>query len=78
MNNLKHGVSVTSKWFNVSSLKATPGILQFMILGNHQQCSVTVKVNYFYKKESNKVVLQPSKHVEDIFKTSWRRLQDMS
>ena len=69
MNNLKHGVSITYKWFNVSSLKAIPRKLQFMILVNHQQSSVTVKVNYFDKKESNKVVLQPSKHVEDVFKT---------
>ena len=44
MNNLKYHMSITFKWFKVSSLKASPGKFQFIILGNHQQNSVTVKV----------------------------------
>lgn len=57
MNNLKHEVSIILKWFKVDSLKSNPGKFQYMILGNHQQNFVTLKVNSIEIRETNKVVL---------------------
>ena len=53
----KHEVSIISKWFKVYSLKANPGKFQYMILGNHQQNFVTLKVNSIEIRETSKVAL---------------------
>ena len=57
MNNLKHEVSIILKWFKVDSLKSNPGKFQYMILGNHQQNFVTLKVNSIEIRETSKVAL---------------------
>lgn len=53
----KHEVSIISKWFKVYSLKANQGKSQYMILGNHQQNVVTLKVNSIEIRETSKVAL---------------------
>ena len=57
MNNLNHEVSIILKWFKVDSLKSNPGKFQYMILGNHQQNFVTLKVNSIEIRETSKVAL---------------------
>ena len=57
MNNLKHEVSIILKWFKVDSLKSNPGKFQYMILENHQQNFVTLKVNSIEIRETSKVAL---------------------
>ena len=45
LENLKHDMKTTLKWFRINSLKANPRKFQFMILGKKQSNKVKLKIN---------------------------------
>ena len=45
LENLKHDMKTTLKWFRIKSLKANPRKFQFMILGKKQSNKVKLKIN---------------------------------
>ena len=57
LENLKHNIKITLKWFRITSLKANPRKFQFMILGKKQCNKVKLKINSVVINESDTVEL---------------------
>ena len=83
LNNLEHDLKNLLYWFKINSLKAKPGKLQFMILGNNKRLKYCLKIRSITIKESDEVellgitidkALNFKKHIENLCRNAQYKL----
>ena len=83
LENLKHDTKTVLKWFRINSLKANPGKIQFMILGEKQCNKVKLLINSIVINQSSAVeslevtidnILTFNEHVNNLCRTASYKL----